>query len=308
MIGRIGNHMALVATLTLLAAGTALAATPINETRALSPDGRLEIDNLKGLIEVRAWDRPEVSIRGSLGEGVEKLEISGDRDNLSIRVKYPRRGSGRGFMSGTDRSEPTELRLMVPLRASLNIDSVSADVDVSGVASGSLSINSVSGDVVVAAAPSRAEIDSVSGDVRLTLNSRKVSVESVSGDVSLKGRLDGEVSAESVSGDVVVGTNGGQLRRFTGSTVSGDMRIETALARGGRISLQTVSGDLDLHMPAALSTNVRGESFSGDLSAPGARINRPRHGPGSSFEHRYGSGDGDIEMETFSGDARLRLK
>lgn len=308
MIRTIAHHVALIAALTLVAAGTALAATPINETRALSPDGRVEIDNLKGRIEVRAWDRPEVRVQGSLGEGVEKLEITGDRDNLSIRVKYPRRGSGRGFMSGSDRSEPTDLRLMVPLRTSLDIDSVSADVDVSGVAAGSLSINSVSGDVVVAAAPSRAEIDSVSGDLRLTLNSSNVSVESVSGDVSLKGRLDGEVEAESVSGDVIVDTSGGQLRRFTGATVSGDMRIDTALVRGGRISLQSVSGDLDLNLPSALSANVRGESFSGDLAAPGARINRPRHGPGSSFEHRYGAGDGDIAIETFSGDARLRLK
>ncbi|MDQ3288994.1 MAG: DUF4097 domain-containing protein [Pseudomonadota bacterium] len=308
MIRNPASNAALVMALTLGSIGAALAATPINETRALSPDGRLEIDNLKGSIEVRAWDRPEVRIQGSLGEGVEKLEISGDRDNLSVRVKYPRRGSGRGFMSGSDRSEPTDLRLMVPLRASLDIDSVSADVDVSGVAAGSLSINSVSGEVVAAAAPSRAEIDTVSGDLRLTLNSSKVSVESVSGDVDLKGRLDGEVQAESVSGDVSVDTTGGQLRRFTGATVSGDMRIDTALARGGRISLQTVSGDVDLHMPGSLSANVRGESFSGDLSAPGAKINRPRHGPGSSFEHRYGAGDGDIQIESFSGDARLRMK
>ena len=60
-------------------------------------------------------------------------------------------------------------------------------------------------------------------------------------------------------------------------------------------------------MPRDLSANVRGESFSGDLTAPGAQVIRPKHGPGSSFEHRYGSGDGDITIESFSGDATLQL-
>jgi hypothetical protein len=39
---------------------------------------------------VRAWDRREVKIEGSLGQGVEKLEILGDAQHLSVKVKYPR--------------------------------------------------------------------------------------------------------------------------------------------------------------------------------------------------------------------------
>jgi len=308
MIRRLGHGLAFVLALALAAAGQALAATPINETRPLDPDGRVEIENLKGRIEVRGWDRPEVKIEGSLGEGVEKLEITGDRSRLAIRVKYPRGGSGRGFLSGTDRSEPTILRLMVPLRANLEIDAVSADVDVNGVASRLLSIDSVSGDITVAAAPRQAQIESVSGDLRLTLNSAQVGVESVSGDVQLRGRLDGEVKVETVSGDVVVDTMGSTVRRYAGSSVSGDMRIDTALAAGGRLMVESVSGDVDLQLPRTLSATVRGESFSGTLAAPGATINRPRHGPGSSFEHRYGAGEAEVSIETFSGDARLRLK
>ena len=308
MIRRFGHGLAFVLAMSVAATGQALAATPINETRPLDPDGRVEIENLKGRIEVRAWDRPEVKIEGSLGEGVEKLEITGDRSRLAVRVKYPRGGSGRGFLSGTDRSEPTTLRLMVPLRAGLEIDAVSADIDVNGVASSLLSIDSVSGDITVAAAPRRAQIESVSGDLRLTLNSGQVGVESVSGDVQLRGRLDGELKVETGSGDIVVDTMGSNVRRYAGSSVSGDMRIDTALAAGGRLMVDSVSGDLDLQLPGTLSARVQGESFSGTLTAPGATISRPRHGPGSSFEHRYGAGEGEVSIETFSGDARLRLK
>jgi uracil-DNA glycosylase len=59
--------------------------------------------------------------------------------------------------------------------------------------------------------------------------------------------------------------------------------------------------------PSPLSAQVRGESFSGDLVAPNVQVSRPKHGPGSSFEHRYGNGDGEIKLESFSGDTRLQF-
>lgn len=291
--------------LALMTAHAAFAATPINETRPLDPRGRVEIENVKGSVEVKAWDRPEVKIEGTLGQGVERLEIEGDSQHLNVRVRYPNRGGS--LFGSSDKSEPSDLRLMVPLRADIDIDVVSADVNVEGIASNELSIDAVSGDVTVAAAPREADFDAVSGDLNLTLNSNRVSAETVSGDLFLRGRLDGEISVESVSGRIDVGVLQSRPSRISGSTVSGDIRIDTGLANNGRISLETVSGDLQLNLPRNLSANVRGESFSGDLQAPGADIIRPKHGPGSSFEHRYGSGDGDITLETFSGDATLQL-
>lgn len=291
----------------LAAALPAFAATPINQTRPLDPLGSVEIDNVKGLIQVRVWDRPEVKIEGMLGDGVEKLEVEGDRQQLSIKVRYPNRSGGIGLLAGGDKGEPSELRITVPLRVKLEIEAVSADVDVNGVASRELSIDSVSGDVVVAGAPREAEIESVSGDLRLTLNSAKVSAQTVSGDLELRGRLNGEVSVETVSGRVDVSTRESSLTKLSGNSVSGDLRVVTALGDGGEISLETVSGDVRLELPRSLSAVVRGQSFSGDLSAPDAQIQRPKHGPGSSFEHRYGSGAGKIKLETFSGDAELEL-
>ena len=290
--------------LALVAAWPATAATPINDTRPLEPDGRLQVENLKGLIEVRAWDRPEVRIQGQLGEGVERLEIEGDRRSLEVRVKYPNRV---GVWGGRDRSEPSELRLMVPLQALLEVDGVAARIDVQGIASRELSIDSVSGDVTVVGAPRQADIETVSGDQALTLNSPDVDADSVSGDIQLTGRLDGEVSVETVSGSARVEVIESRLREFSGATVSGDVRVTAALAAGAEVSMESVSGDLELRLPRDTSASVRAESFSGSLSAPGADIQRPRHGPGASLSHRYGNGDAEIDIETFSGDATLRM-
>ena len=98
----------------LLASVGAHAQSAINQTHALDPDGRVEIENVKGRIQVEAWDRAEVRITGTLGKGVEKLEVDGDRRQLEIEVKYPNRG-GFGLFS-SDNTGPTDLKVMVPIR------------------------------------------------------------------------------------------------------------------------------------------------------------------------------------------------
>jgi len=287
-----------------LASPLLLAATPIDQTRPLDARGKVEIDNLKGRIQVRAWNRNEVRITGSLGEGVEKLVIEGQGDHLLVRAQYPKQiGAWRG-----DRTGPTDLQLQVPLRADLDIESVSADIDVDGVAPGELSIDTVSGKVVVAAAPEHADITTVSGDLQATLNSGDVKVETVSGDARVSGRLKGQVHGETVSGRLSIDSNGENLRRLSTGTVSGDTSIAVGMVDGGEIKSQTVSGDIRLRLPRNVSARVNAQSFSGDLSAPGATVRKEEFGPGSSLDQRYGSGAGEIHLETFSGDAKVELK
>lgn len=282
------------------------AATPVNETRALDARGRVEVQNVKGSIEVRAWNRNEVKIEGMLGEGVEKLEIEGGGHRLQVRVKYPSRNGLLRFGDG-NRSGASTLRLMVPLRADLDLQGVAADITAWGVAPASLSIENVSGKTTVAGAPEEIEVNSVSGGVDLTINRAKVQVESVSGDVRISGRLGDEVRLETVSGDIDLRSVDTALERLDGSSVSGDMRLATRLAPRARVRLESVSGDIGLTLPRNASAELRAESFSGTLRAPGATVERPSHGPGSSLRQRYGNGDAEVSIETFSGDAELRL-
>ncbi|MFT3898024.1 MAG: DUF4097 family beta strand repeat-containing protein [Thermomonas sp.] len=282
-----------------IAASPAFAATPIDQSRPLDPNGQVEIDNLKGRIQVRAWDRNQVRVTGSLGAGVEKFVIEGDGRHLQVKAQYPR---------NSNNTEPTTLLLQVPLQASLDIDSVAADVDIDGVAPGDLQIDTVSGDIVVAAAPQRARIESVSGEQRLTLNSPRVGVESVSGDIVLNGRLKAEVSVETVSGDIRINSRGEALGRLRIGSVSGNADARLGLASAGEVRAETVSGDVRLVLPRAVSAQVEASSFSGDLTAPGAKAQKDGFGPSKSLNHRYGDGDGEIHLETFSGDAEIVLE
>lgn len=280
----------------------AIAQSAIDQTRPLDARGRIDIDNVKGRIEVRAWDRDEVKITGTLGEGVEKLVVEGDRRHLLVRVQYPRGSGWGGRQAGS-----TDLRLTVPVRAELDIESVSANVDVSGVAPRQLSIDTVSGDVIAIGAPAKANIEAVSGSLNLTLNSGDVVAETVSGDIRLQGRLNGDISTETVSGSILVAVNGERVKELSASTVSGSANVSTGLATNGKIKMESVSGNLTLRLPSDASAQVRGESFSGRLKATGVTIEK-RRGPGSSFQTRYGSGDGDISVTTFSGNAEVRVE
>ncbi|HET8765202.1 MAG TPA: hypothetical protein VFM52_08275, partial [Rhodanobacter sp.] len=131
---------------------------------------------------------------------------------------------------------------------------------------------------------------------------------SVSGDIVLRGRLVGEVHAETVSGDITIDSRGERVRRLSTGTVSGDADVRVGLAECGEIRSETVSGGIRLRLPKNLSARVSGESFSGDLSAPDAKVRTEEFGPGKTLDARYGSGAGDIRMESFSGDAILTFE
>lgn len=291
-----------------LAAAPAFADTPINETRPLAADGQVSIDNLKGRIVVRTWDRPEVGITGSLGEGVEKLLVEGSSRELRIEVQYPENRGGWFNWGGGDDAQPSLIEVSVPVGASVSAESVSADIDITGVGGHRLSADSVSGDVLVRGARvAEASFDSVSGDIDAELDaSQNLSVDSVSGDIQLKGRIGGRISLDSVSGDATL--EAATIDRLSMSTVSGDGHLTAGLAPAGSITADSVSGNLDLVLPRETSARLRIETFSGGISSPVGQVQTEEYGPGKHLDAKMGTGSGQIRLESFSGNVRVSVK
>ena len=73
----------------LMAPSWALAGTPIDQSRPLAADGRVRIENVKGSVQVRTWDRPQVHVGGSLGDGVKQLLVEGSDRSRRIRPDSP---------------------------------------------------------------------------------------------------------------------------------------------------------------------------------------------------------------------------
>jgi DUF4097 and DUF4098 domain-containing protein YvlB len=287
-------------------AAPAFAATPINQTRPLAVDGRVHIENLKGRVVVRTWAQPQVRITGSLGRGVEKLDVSGSGQSLDIVVEYPDHGGGWHWGKKDD-TEPTILEVTIPNRASLDIETVSADIDVQQMAGRKLAAESVSGSITVtASSPGQADVENVSGNTLLRLTTANLDASAVSGDIRASGGITGEVELETVSGDIELGAQA--LDRLDVNTVSGDAILRAALRPGAQVKGETLSGELRLELPANTGARLHAETFSGDIRAPSGKVDEEEHGPGKSLDTRIGNGSADIHLESFSGEVEVLLR
>lgn len=282
--------------------GQALADTPIQLRHDATPTARISIGNIAGTVSVNAWDRNEVQVTGRLGDGAKPLAIAGSNGDLEIKVE-PQGGSGWFNWGGDSRMAPTTLELHVPRAASLDVNVVSALLVIDGMDGGSIQINTVSGKARINARTPSLKVDSVSGNIEQAGHAEQAALQTVSGDI-LAPALGREVELQTISGRIQA--HGGPWRKLTLSTVSGDVQLGGALASAGSIGIDSMSGNVQLQLPANTSASLHASSFSGDLRSDFGTAKKPEHGPGSSLDARLGDGDGRINIETFSGDLRVR--
>ena len=285
-----------------LCIGQALADTPIQLRHDATPTARVSISNIAGTVNVIAWDRNEVQVSGRLGDGAKPLAIIGSNGDLEIKVE-PQGGSGRFNWGGDSKMAPTTLELHVPRAASLDVDVISAPLVIDGMDGGSIQVNTVSGKARINARTPSLKVDSVSGGIEQAGHAEQAALQTVSGEI-LAPALGRDVELQTISGRIQA--NGGPWQKLTLSTVSGDVQLIGALATGGSIGIDSMSGDVQLQLPANTSASLHASSFSGDLRSDFGTPKEPEHGPGSSLDVRLGAGAGKVNIETFSGDLRVR--
>ncbi|WP_313255614.1 DUF4097 family beta strand repeat-containing protein [Stenotrophomonas sp.] len=286
----------LAATLLLAPIASVFAQSTVNQHLPLSSGGRVELGNVAGSVTVRGWDRNEVQLTGTLGDG-QRLDVENSANRVQFKVVYPQN-------SRNTRGAVLELR--VPRSAQLQASTVSASIDVGQVDLRRLQATSVSGSITAEGQAGETDLNTVSGAIRSQLRTPRLDLQTVSGQINVAGSSGGEVSANSVSG--AIDLNLSAVQRLTAETVSGSLGVRSAgLAPGGRINLQTVSGGVSLTLPARTSAQLKANSFSGSIQSDVGTVERPQYGPGRSLETRLGGGDGDISISSHSGSVRVRL-
>lgn len=282
----------------------AFADTTINQTHALSAHATLNVNNVAGAVIVHTWNQPEVRITGTLGHNAGKLQISGDANDLTIKIKRPCEHGSGWFQWGDGCSMgPTTMILTVPSGVHLQVQTVSAHIQADGLDGGEIDAKSVSGNIIIDAHSPDMEINSVSGDVHLTGDAGKASVTTVSGEISVA-RVDHAAIMQSVSGDVHAA--GGPLDQASMTSVSGDVYLDGSLTRNATVDLHSMSGDIHLTLSGQPDANLTATSFSGDINSDWGKVVQPQYGPGSSLNTKIGNGDGSITLKSFSGDVDIR--
>lgn len=286
-----------------LSIGEAFASTPINLSKDIRPNARISIQNVKGEVTVTAWDKNQVQVSGTLGDGARPLEIEGDERNVDIRVEGDEK-KGSWFSWGNDSSmQPTVLNVRVPRSVAVDINVVSAPVSIDGLDGGKIDVESVSGRIRANLRSPEVSMQTVSGTIDLAGRAGRADLQTVSGDITAPSVSD-KVDAQTVSGRMTIG--GGPWKEANFSTVSGDTQINGSVVEGGKIDVDSMSGDVQIQLPPGTSAHLEASTFSGDLRSDWGSPSKGEDGPGKELKTTIGGGGGNIHVESFSGDVRVR--
>ncbi len=289
----------LAAAILAAAAPPAMAQQQINKRATVAPDATVEISNVQGGVTITAWDKNEVELVARLESAKDEIEFEVSERHVRIEVERPKGRYGRGD------EEDAHLTLRVPSRARLIVETVSAEIGVTG-ARGEQNLESVSGEVRTQAFDAPVRATSVSGDVTVTGNGGKagVTTENVSGTSTVTG-VRGNYQGEVVSGEIHAVIAAGE--RLELSSVSGDIHLQAELTPAARVEMGSVSGNVTLRIKAPVNADFDVESFSGDIEncfGPKSRATS-KYSPGSELNFTQGSGGARVEIETLSGEISI---
>ena len=272
----------------------------VDRTIDADPTGEVQIDIMRGDVDIKTWDKPEVHVEGQLDDAAREFIFKRSGDKVLIKVEID-----DGFFNKNWSSDDTDITVRIPENSSLESTGVSTDFDINGV-KGGVTVNSVSGDIDVDEVFEELDIETVSGDIRVTDSEGKMQLATVSGDIEAYGAAV-FFDATTVSGDLEAEI--GQADLVDLSSVSGDLELDFKLADDGRVDAKTVSGDINLTFDNK-TVNARFDIDTG----PGGDIKNEitDDKADSSFigsenvKFKSGNGKGSVELETMSGTIEVK--
>ncbi len=242
----------------------------------------ITIQNATGRIQVKAWDRQEVSITGQRGSGNVEVDTEqvGNRIDIATRVSS----------------------------ANANPDTLRADYDISVPMESELQVRSDSGNVTV---------DSVHGDMSFDTVAANLSLQDVEGYLMVKSiggsttctRCAGRLEATSISGNF-------QLLQPTMDNVhvqtsSGNILFDGSFMNRGIYVLKNYSGTIEVRFSTNDSFDVRATSLYGNVinQAPVVpdrhNMPAPRNSYAKSLFGTMNDGRAKVELSSFNGTIKI---
>jgi hypothetical protein len=273
------------------------------------PTSRFVLENPRGRIVVRGWDRAEIHVhaikrRGRSNEQYEATQIESYQQGETVFLRTILDPSApmieRGALSGVaaelvrafgdlfrwnGKTAEVDYEVEVPRGCEVDLKGVSSSIHLTGLRAPA-SAYSVSGAVTAEQHVGMLRLQTVSGEVRARAIDGPLYVESVSGAARLDGRL----------------------ASLAAKTVSGEIEVASPLAPSASYEVQTVSGNATFHVPeqSAASIAVRGVSGDVECEMPWV-VTHDRRGPGSrEWQGTLNGGGASLHFQTVSGNLRLR--
>jgi len=236
------------------------------------------------------WTAGNVTVEVTQGNQVyaEETEVSDDDrkmrylvENGKLTIQYQK---AKLFSFG-GWSKSKDLTVYIPQDMAQNmkqmdIETVSANMDIDGFQSNRMDFETVSGEIHMKNLITKTlDIEGVSGDIKGNLmQADELNAETVSGSVDLEGSFR-KADLEAVSGNLELGC---------------DSVIE-------EVNAETVSGDITLYIPEKKGFSAELDSVSGDLNTDFSVTSK-------KDKVIYGDRGAEFDFETVSGDVWIRKR
>jgi DUF4097 and DUF4098 domain-containing protein YvlB len=233
------------------------------------------VDLPAGDVRVAAGDRTDTAVEVAPASPTSKADVRTAEQAIveyadgRLLVKVPRQPGLLG------RTGAVRVTIALPAGSELHAGTASGDVRAEGPLgectvktasgdvlleeTGTLRVDTASGDVTVGRVAGDAAVTVRSGDVRIRAVAGAAAVRTTSGDIRL-GAVAGDLRVAGAKGDITVDSAGHDV---TVKTASGDIRIGEVFR--GVVHVETASGDLEIGVREGSAAWLDVDSRSGDV-------------------------------------------
>jgi len=290
----------------------------LTRTVNIGADGELDIANISGDITVTRGGGNSAAIEivktahaRTADEAREILalvsvDISERGGRAEIRARYPRQDEGR---RGNRRNMNVDVAVTIsaPQNTRIIARSISGSLKVRDIM-GTLDLESVSGNVMLANTGRATNAKTISGNVEMVdaradgalsagtisgtvklqrVTARQLSLSSVSGNVSLVDIVCDRTKAQSISGDIEFAGDFEPNGRYEFTSHSGNVRLAVGGKSGFQVEASSFSGTINSDLPITLE--------GGQGASRRAKTLRGKYGAGTAF----------LDLTTFSGTIQI---
>jgi Putative adhesin len=250
---------------------------------------RLIINNMAGEIVIKTWDRDSLRVQARHSARVT-IDVATESNVVTIRS----RGAG---------GPPTvDYEITAPVWLPVKASGQHAYIGIEG-AQNEVSAETVSGDVVIKGGSGFVTAKSIQGEVIVEDAKGRINVSSVNEGITISGSV-GEIAADSTNGDITM--NKVDAKSVDASSVNGNIRYEGTLSSGGQFRFATHNGNVTLIIPETSNATFTVRTYNGEFSSNLATkvVGEVRRGRRATYI--LGNGSAEVEVESFSGNVRLR--
>jgi hypothetical protein len=268
----------------------------MQQTFQLAKEPRIRLIKVNGDLEVRGWDRQEISVEwngdaGDLQPEDNVLTLNDCRGDVELRVPYDTEIRVEGSLSGDAEADSVRRIELKNVRGDVKLKNIGIDVNLEGIDETVL-LENIAGDVSVRRAASVRIKKRVGADVTLA-EVPLIEIETVGADLTIQKTE--MVSIGSVGGDLEISDL--QEGLHCGS-IGGDCQIKAS--GQAEIQLGNIGGDLEIK--GATKVEVGNVGGDGDLSTIGGEVVIGRVGSDAQFKDLQGS----IQVGGIGGDLELQ--